>query len=121
MKFVFQGSQNLHIRVAISFEALIGFQCLLCEIIVHFMPLWPVYLDFMGTFQTHSSSLCLDSVINIRASCRVLHKNTMHHLLCSPVATADTRFYPEMELIKSSPHNKLPLWVISKFKIITII
>ena len=61
MKFVFQGSQNLHIRVAISFEALIGFQCLLCEIIVHFMPHWPVYLDFMGTFPTPSSSLCLRS------------------------------------------------------------
>ena len=59
MKFVFQGSQNLHIRVAISFEALIGFQCLICEIIVHFMPHWPVYSDFMGTFPTPSSSLCM--------------------------------------------------------------
>ena len=58
MKFVFQGSQNLHIRVAISFEALIGFQCLICEIIVHFMPHWPVYSDFMGTFLTPSSPLC---------------------------------------------------------------
>ena len=58
MKFLFQGSQNLHIRVAISFEALIGFQCLMCEIIDHFMPHWPLYSDFMGTFQTPSSSLC---------------------------------------------------------------
>ena len=58
MKLVFQGSQKLHIRVAISFEALIGFQCLICQIIVHFIPHWPVYSDFMGTFLTPSSSLC---------------------------------------------------------------
>ena len=58
MKFVFQGSQKLHIRVAISFEALIGFQCIICQIIVHFMPHWPVYSDLMGTFPTPSSSLC---------------------------------------------------------------
>ena len=51
MNFVFQGSQKLHIRVAISFELSLGFQCMICQIIVHFMPHWPVYSDFMGTFQ----------------------------------------------------------------------
>ena len=59
MKFVFQGSQKMHIRVAISFKALIGFQCIICQIVVQFMPHWPVYSDLMGTSPTPSSSLCL--------------------------------------------------------------
>ena len=39
-----------HIRVTLSFETLVQFQCLICEINGYFMPDWLVYSDLLGTF-----------------------------------------------------------------------